>query len=224
MGFFDIFKKKEKNNNIHQSDNRQIKNTFDASFSATNDGRLKVDFYDREAEFKQFYDITRLIVDGTPLNIDGQEVYNCMVSWYGENDCQTPDKENGGFSSMRSRDYRGVLAQIDLNLLQSDPNYCTAVMKGLLNKSRVEKYLENGMQECPEMPCGKYIGGIRQTQTGYNKFFDVGIGKASHNSRLMVDRRQKRREHLKAAKQKEIESRKAQIAKLQSEIDEMSLE
>lgn len=34
----------------------------------------------------------------------------------------------------------------------------------------MNQYLENGLQESPEHPCGKYIGGMRKTENGYNKF------------------------------------------------------
>ena len=131
------------------------------------------------------------------------------------------DEKTGQFDSLRAQEYRGVLAEIDLELLQTDPNYCNMVMKELLDKQRVERYLESGLQETPEHPCGKYIGGIRQTEKGYGKFFSTIVGKASHNSELMVNRKQEHREMIEKQRQKAIADKKAQIEKLQSELDSM---
>lgn len=155
------------------------------------------------------------------MNIEGHQVHNCSVSWYGRNDCQVFDEKTGKFDSLRAQEYRGVLAEIDLELLQSDPNYCHMLMKGLLDKQRVERYLENGLQETPEQPCGKYIGGVRQTEKGYGKFFSTIVGKASHNSRLMINRRQEHRSRIEIQRKKAIADKKAQIEKLQSELDSM---
>ena len=222
MGLLDIFKRKENNIPKVNYEPRVEQQPSNVNLKPTKDGRLQVDFYDSEAEFRKFYDTTRLIVKGIPLNIEGQEVYECEVSWYGQNDCQMFHKETGEFSSLRAINYREVLAQIDLDLLQNDPNYCQILMKGLLDKDRVEKYLENGLQETPQTPCGKYIGGIQQTEYGYIKIFSQLVGQASHNSRSMVNKRQERRKQIEDLKRREIDNKKAQIAKLQSEIDDMS--
>lgn len=222
MGFLDIFKKKE--NNVQKPNIRlqMEQKPFDIKLRATNDGRLQVDFYDRESEFKNFYDTTRLIVSGIPLNIGGKDVYNCMVSWYGESDCQMMiDKATKEMSSLRAIDYREVLAEIDLDLLQTDTKYCEKLMKGLLNKSRVESYLENGLQEMPQRPCGQYIGGLRQTEDGYKKIFDAYIGRKSHNSSQMVEKRRERRKQIEDIKRRQIDDKKAQIRKLQAELDDM---
>lgn len=223
MGLLDKFRKKTENVQPEINNKEEIDlKTFDIEYGTTTDGRLQVDFYDMQADFKQFYDTTRLIVSDNPLNLAGQEVYNCIVSWYGQNDCQMLDERTGKFESQRSRQYRGVLAQIDLNLLKSDSDYCNKVMKGLLNKKRVERYLEAGLEETPGQPCGKYIGGVRQTEKGYSKFFSPAVGKASHNSNLMIKRRQEHRARIEAAKQKAIDDKKAQIEKLQTEINDIS--
>lgn len=223
MGFFDRFKKNDKQNIESAVNNGQpIKQLpFDIEYSTASNGNLQVEFYDHDSDFKKFYDTTRLIVNKQPLNIGGHQVYNCAVSWYGSNDCQILDEKTGKFDSLRAQEYRGVLAEIDLELLQSDPNYCNMVMKGLLDKQRVARYLESGLQETPEQPCGKYIGGVIQTEKGYAKFFSTIVGQASHNSDLMVNKRQQRKEMMEAQKQKAIADKKAQIAKLQSEVKSM---
>ena len=107
-------------------------------------------------------------------------------------------------------------------LLSVDENYCSVVMRNLLDQKRVLKYLEDGLQETPERPCGKYIGGVRPTEKGYDKFFSLPVGRASHNSDLMINCRRECRESIEAQKQREIANKKARIQQLQSEIDDMS--
>lgn len=222
MGILDKFRNKKQNVNPIDNRPQKEKKEFDVTYGVTTDARLQVEFHDNEADFKQFYDITRLIVSGSPLNIAGQEVYDCMVSWYGSSDCHVLDKRTGQLDSPRATAYRGVLAQIDLDLLQKNPEYCNAVMKGLLNRMRVERYLEQGLQETPKQPCGKYIGGVRENESGYEKFFMQPVGQANHDSDFMRNRRQENRERLEAARQSAIASKQSQIAKLQAEIDGMN--
>lgn len=221
MGFFDKFKKDNKQNIEAVANNRPTVDQlpFDIKYSSTSNGNLQVEFYDKEADFKKFYDTTRLIIGRQPLDIEGHQVYNCAVSWYGHDDCKILNKETGKLDSMKAQAYRGVLAEIDLELLQNDLDYCNMVMNKLLDKQRVERYLETGLQEEPEQPCGKYIGGVEQTEKGYGKFFSTIVGQISHNSKLMVDRRQERRAMIEAKRQKDIADKKAQIERLQSEID-----
>lgn len=228
MGFFDRFKKDNKqniDNVVNVVNNNQTVNQlpFDIEYSQMSNGNLQIEFYDKNPDFKKFYDTTRLIVSKQPVNIEGHRIYNCAVSWYGHNDCQMFDEKTGQFDSLRAQDYKGVLAEIDLELLQTDPYYCNIVMKGLLDKQRVERYLESGLQENPEIPCGKYIGGINQTEKGYGKFFSTIVGQASHNSELMVNRRQEYRQRLEAQKQQVIAAKKAQIEKLQNEVNTMEM-
>ena len=222
MGLFDRFKKNNKQNAMSIVNNKQTIEQFPfyIDYNLNSNGTLQVDFYDKYPNFNKFYDTTRLII-GTQLNIEGHKVYDCAVSWYGHSDCQMFDKKTGTFDSPRAQEYYGVLAEIDLELLQSDPNYCNMVMNKLLDKQRVETYLENGLRETPEQPCGKYIGGVRQTEKGYSKFFSIIVGQASHNSKLMINRRQEHRSRIEIQRQKAIASKKAQIEKLQSELDSM---
>ena len=184
--------------------------------------KLQVEFHDTTANFKQIYDITRLLINKRPLIMSGKEVYNCLVSWYGSEDCQIFNEKSGSFESPRSIEYRNILAQIDLNLLQNDPDYCKIVMQNLLNIERVEKYLDMGLEETPERPCGKYIGGVMKFGNQYKKFFSEAIGKASHNSETMITKRKRHIERIEYAKKMAIEKKKAEIAKLQTEIDDLS--
>ena len=217
MGLFDRFKK-----NKQETDKKvdNISKDYEIKYGMSQDGRLQIDFYDRNIKVGQFYDTTRLIVGDKTVVLANQRVQNCIVSWYRQDDTifSDPQYEN---ESIDARSYKGVLAQIDPVLLQSDEKYCSNVMRYLLNKKRVNQYLENGLQESLEHPCGKYIGGMRKTENGYSKFFNIDAGIASHNSRLMVERRRENREKMEQKKRMEIDRKRAEIQKLQSEIDDM---
>lgn len=215
MGFLDLFKKGK---NIQSNQPEIVEEPFNIKYGINKNGKLQVEFYDKNAAFKQFYDTTRLIIDDKAVTLAGEEVQNCKVSWYGENDCCELNKQTGEFESPKAGNYKEVLAQIDLELLKNDKNYCYAVMKGLLDQKRVERYLETGLQEVPEQPCGNYIGGVRKTERGYGKFFSTDVGKVSHNSDLMKNKRQRQREAAKKAREAAIANRKAEIERLEEEI------
>lgn len=218
MGFFDIFKKSNKSMMPEHNKPKVEIPSFETTFKPTQDGRLQVDFFDRNAEFSKFYDTTRLIVNGNPIKISGHDVYECMVSWYGDSDCQMLNKETGEFESLRACDYRNILAQIDLDLLQTNPDYCKQVMKNLLDRRRVERYIDTGLQEKPNHPCGNYIGGVIETEQGYRKYFSQTIGERVHNSTQMIRKRQEYRELKERARQQQIRNKQAQISQLQDDI------
>lgn len=229
MGFFDIFKNIfKKSNRIGTGssevsstvDNVQLRNSIiDIKSSRMPNGNLQVEIHEKNANFKKFYDTTKLIIGKQPLNISGHRVYNCAVSWYGKNDAEMFDPDTGKYTS-RAYDYRGVFAEIDLELLQNDLNYAEMVM-ALVDQQRVERYLGMGLQETPEIPCGKYIGGIEEKDGRYGKIFYKEVGEESHNSNFMVDRRQQHREMLERNRQATINEKRRQIEKLQSEVDAM---
>lgn len=224
MGLFDKFRKKQPQQNEIQMDSKENHNNnlasdFCVNFSIPKEGFLQVDFYDKQADFKQFYDTTRLVAKIDALNLAGKPVHDCAVSWYGESDAIMFDKN--GMDCGRRSNYRGILAEIDLDLLRTDSDYCYMVMKGLLNQKRVEKYLDRGLQENPDKPCGKYIGGVKEIDNRYRKFFNPEVGKASHNSEFMIDRRKQVREMEERGKQKLREDKKAQIQKLEEELREL---
>lgn len=217
MGLFNRLKKEKQNVNQEPKEEKLL---FDVKFSITSDGRLQVEFYDRQAPFNQFYDTTRLISSMETFDLGGRPVHNCIVSWYGENDAVMLNEK--GIDMGRRGDYREVLAEIDLEQLKSDPNYCYMVMSNLLSKQRVERYLDKGLEENPDTPCGKYIGGVRKTQDNkYQKFFSAEAGKVCHYSDFMVERRKLVRERNEKFKQQQISEKEAQIKKLQEELDQM---
>lgn len=219
MGLFDRFKKKEKN--AHQGEEqRRQELPFDVQFSMTNDGRLQVDFYDKQVKFGQFYDTTRLIADLQQFYLGGIPVHNCLVSWYGQNDAVMLSEN--GMDMGRREQYRGVLSEINLEQLQTDSNYCYLVMKYLLSKQRVESYLDRGLEENPEIPCGKYIGGVRKTPDNKcKKFFSPEAGKSCHYSDFMIQRRQQIREQKERQKQQLRAEKEAEIKRLQDELDQL---
>ena len=69
MGLLDMFKKKEKNvaqNMIVE----QPKSPYTIKQRINSDGKLQIDFTDKNADFKQFYDTTRLIIEGKTVGVN----------------------------------------------------------------------------------------------------------------------------------------------------------
>lgn len=218
MGFFDRFKKNKKEANSIDYSNRNVN---DIRFYKTHDKRLAIEFEEYGADFKQFYDTTRVIINSTPSFINGYPVYDCNVSWYGSNDAEIFD-ENGNDVSSRT-DYSMVLAQIDPIRMRQDSAYCAYVMKNLFEKSRVEKYLENCLSDNPDTPCGNYIGGVKDKDDGtFGKFFNIDIGKYVHNSKYIINIRNELKQKEQDKKNRAIEEKHAQIRKLREEIDDLS--
>ena len=206
---------------------REIKNNitteqlpYDIKYSIDNRGRVQVDFFDRKFKFSKFYDTTRLIVDRIPVNVDGHNLQNCLVSWYGQSDCMMFDENRQPFG--RQYDYTKVLAEIDIDLLRTDSNYCMSVMKELLDKDRIERYQRTSLEETPQVPCGEYIGGIKIQNGEFRKTFSLPIGQAAHNTREMKERRRKYREMIEKSRQEQIKNRQEKIVRLQEEIDDLS--
>ncbi len=198
MGLLDLFKKKK---NIHPSqaisDAEQFKkNEPNIKYSYTKEGILVVDFYDDELGISQTYDSTRLAINPTALQIENEDVYNCIVSWYYDDSCYAPS-ECG--SRIVSDGQENVLAQIDLQLITLDPEYAYMVMKKLLNKNNVIGHLEDGLKENPFEPCGNYVGGVLENDTTgeYQMYFSPDVGKAVHNSPKMTKRRENYKKQLK---------------------------
>lgn len=223
MGFLDRFKKSDNMNTSTQPSPRVEEQPIKVKYSVLPNGNFQVEFYNRNAEFKKFYDTTRLIIGRQALNLAGHAVCNCAVSWYGKDDHQMVNEKTGQLESPRAGQYKGVLAELDLRLLQTDPNYCSMVMQDLMDKQRVERYLEDGLQEQPKVPCGKYIGGIRQSEQGYTKFFNPSVGLVSHNSDLMIGRRRERQAMLEERRQQLVQNKKAEIARLQNEVNDLEI-
>lgn len=220
MGLFDRFKKNKKekdSNNI----NNYGRNANDIRFYYTHDKKLAIEFEEYDADFKQFYDTTRVIINSIPSFINNSAVYGCKISWYDSQDAEIFDNDGNDIS--RRTDYNDILAQIDPVRMQQDLAYCKYVMKSLFAKSRVERYLEQGLIDNPNLPCGNYIGGVRdKDDCTLGKFFDANIGKAIHQSESMVNKRAEHKRQEQDRKNRAIEEKHAQIRRLRREIDNLS--
>ena len=223
MGIFDKLRKKNNQPTSRSvTPNPTTKPPFNLIISATKDGRCQIEFEDHKAnDFKQFYDTTRLIINGKPIIIKGHTLYDCDISWYGSTDAILlgPEGEKYG----RRNQYENILAEIDINQIQIDGRYCQFVMRQLLNRKRVLRYLEKGLRESPDTPCGKYIGGVRYLEEAkLDKFFSCDVGLAAHSLPEMVARREKHKQELESQKARQIAENRAKIQELQNKIKNLS--
>lgn len=212
MGFFNRIKKKETPALVHEES--VIKSNIE--YSINKDGKLQIDYHDDGNNVGKMYDVTRLIFTNNSVELNNKNIPECLVSWYGSDDVIT------GLEGERRTDYREVLADIDARLMQTNEKYCEYVMKALLRESRVEDYLEKGLQDSPQHPCGEYIGGVRKNEKGYEKFFDVRAGKDAHNKPKMIEKRNRHKEIIERGRNERIARNKAEIERRQGEIDDWS--
>ena len=217
MGFFSKFRKNKEISNTQPITKERP--TCSLKVSHTPDGKIQVEFEEFSPDIRQFYDTTRLIV-GQAQRVDGATVYDCAVSWYNSDETLLYNQEN----SSRT-DYKNVLAGINPTTILQDESYCKFVMEKLLKKNRVESYLEQGLSDNPETPCGNYIGGVCYLKSGkLQKYFAKNIGTAVHYSPPMVNKRNKHREEQRRQSERSriIAEKNKQIAKLQDEIQDLS--
>ena len=208
MGIFN-FKKKEKNRTIQTPQNN------DKCYSITNnEGRLEIEYIDKNPKVGQIYDTTKLIIDGMNENLA-----NCRISWYGSDDTEAVHDNQKLIA--RKYAYKDILVELDLNRLYRDNNYVDVLMKSLLNEARVERYLNDGLSDNPEKPCGKYVGGVRLDGDRYVKIFDVDTGRNSHYSPEMKNKRHRYKRAQEQARKRIIKEKQAKIDDLQSEIDQL---
>ena len=215
MGIFSrLFKKKDNQENEMPTMAENI-NPNDIRITITKEGWLQIDYYNNKGRVGALNDSTRLVVTNTSEHLAQRYIPKCLVSHYNLTDCQ-PLIGNGASSR---EDYEEVLADVDINLLQTNYQYCKAVMRDLLDSKRVESYLERGLEENPKTPCGKYIGGIVLGKNGYEKLFYKDIGRESHYSPEMIAKRQRKRGEKEARLQRELESKRREMSQIQSEIE-----
>lgn len=180
-----------------------------------NDGKYQIELIENSKPDNQFYDTTRLIIDGYVPQYSKSnppiQIMSCRISWYGQSDAIYLGAD--GKDSGRRGQYKTILVGIDPNLFRTDQNYLITMLRDLLNETRVSNYLQNGLQEHPQRPCGNYVGGLRPERDNpgkYEKFFNETIGKLVHNSPEMTSKRQaihdsKRQQLVEEIKQKEKE-------------------
>ena len=216
MGFFSRFMNKGKKDiaQEHHYPNTDINRPpYEVSSEYTPEGYLQVEVRENYPKDDQFYDITRLIIQGSPviMTSDRIPVLNCLVSHYGSSDCILIGSDGREYG--RRSDYRHVLAEFDVNLLLKDKTYAYSVLVGLLNKSRVDRYLNDGMKDNPKHPCGIYVGGINPSTRV--KYFDPNVGRESHYSPKMQDKRARAKEAAIERMKDEYQRNQMRIAELQ---------
>ena len=196
MGFLDIFRKKTPK--VTHSD---MPEPYYASEhilrNITDDGKLQIDYIEKP-DFKKDYDSTRLVLETIPENINGYRVYTGKVSWYNQKD---------------------AIMAVEPNLLRTNDEYVSWVMKGLLNKNRVRAYHERGLIDNPDVPCGNYVGGIEVKADGsFKKVFDNFTGTYVHNMPAVrqVRAQYQERKRIEKAKQARIEELNKELHDLDS--------
>lgn len=214
MGLFDIFKKK-KDKDLPKPLNEFEKEGLNIEYTPEGTIRLKLSYKNVARQ----YDVTEFVLDPQAYDFAGYPVYDGKVQWYCEDACLIVNNE-GTFD--RLCDNEQIYTQLDLDLLQNDPIYAKIVMQNLLDKTRVEKYVARGREENPEMPSGRYIGGLKKTENNeYKKFFSPSIGRIAHNLAPQVEERRKIAEEQERRRQAEIDYRKRRIQELQSELNNL---
>lgn len=225
MGILDIFKPKNKETKesvgqAPQAQSIQNNASSNASISRDNHGNIIVEYYDPVATAREFYDTTKLVINPIPTRVEGQLVYSAKVAWYGSSDCIVMDPTTGEIIGGRKGAFTDIKLEIDNERLFTDPMYQKVLMTQLLDQKRVEyRYIPMGLEEYPEQPCGNYVGRVSRE---YKKQFDVAVGQAIHNSPEMIEKRQRHFERIEKARQAQIAEKRAQIEKLQQEMDELN--
>ena len=188
------------------------------SYIITNDGKHGIEYYnpDNRARFAKGYDTTRIVSIGFPKKIDGHDVCECMISWYDMSQVleqSVYDKRgvNGDFNK-----YTKVLAEIDMEQLNSNPEYTETLMNALMNKNRVENYVNSSLQENPDIRTGRYIGKLQRCEDGtYGKVFDTRIGEITYNLPEMVQEREQRKINRERAEEKGNMQEKTETAEIE---------
>ena len=190
-------------------------------------GLVEYELYNRES--KKFYDTTRVKINKQPLNIYGKKIYEIKVSWYGSTDAIYVGSE-GEFRGRRDC-YETVYAGIDLEKLQNNIEYLKFTLEELLDQDRVERYLKISEKTSLEInneiartgntriyPCGRYVGDSKESDRGFVKFFDIGVGRYCHELPEMQQEREEKRNSRIARQQAEIDRKKEELARLEAEL------
>lgn len=202
MGFLDLFRKKTKKvtrYNDPETDNEAAH----VLREITDDGKLQIDYMEKPDSRKP-YDSTRLVLETIPENINGYKVYTGKVSWYNQGDTIMFDNNDS-----RHRGWT-IRMGVEPTLLRTNDEYVSCVMVELLNRSRVQSYIERGLVDNPDVPCGNYVGGIETNPDGsFGKIFDNFIGTYVHNMPAVRQARaqyqeRKRIERAKQARREEL--------------------
>ena len=143
-------------------------------YAIMNDGSIKLNYADSNGKVSLGYDITSLIINTNPINVEGHILYDCVVSW--------GDSKTGNFD-----EYYNILVEFDKSLLFGDSKYYEYFMSKLLAKKRVMKYLSLGFDSKSETKCGLYIGCVEYDEDGkLKRCFYGNVGSKCHNEDYMV--------------------------------------
>jgi hypothetical protein len=217
MGFFNKFKKNTDQPKQSMPSTYSQGYNIDLAITTTQDGFLQIDLYDVKDNLNNFYDTTRLIINSASQNIAGNVLQDCLVSYYGHDDTTYADPNIQ--RQTRMNQYTHVLAEFDVDrLLNRDIDYARNVLIGLLNENRIQRYMQNGLSDSPQQPCGNYVGGI--TPEG-KKYFRPQVGQIVHNSPKMQQKRQLKKEEKARANDRKREENRRKIAELEAENDRL---
>lgn len=218
MGFFDAFKKQPKNQEPRPVEKKEVERPHIVKQSP--EGRLQIDYRTPDKRLKEFYDMTRLIIDNKQININGRPFTQALVSWYGEDDCIRIDRATNREISRRT-DYSKIITQLDVNRLLNEPEYGNAVMNKLLDQGRVNRYLQRGLENNPSQPCGNYIGSIANRNGEYIKIFETDIGETVHNLPEMTEKRREYKQMREYALRKEMERKQHEMDELKKRMEDI---
>ena len=214
MGLIDLFRKNKKITKKSLPEQEEKKDSYDIFIN--DEWKMQIDYIEGKPDFNKYYDTTTLIIEDS-----SSVIANCKVSWYNQYDTIIINRYNGREEDSRTN-YKDILVKLNYGLLQSDDQYVKKLMVSLLDRRRVNSYLENGMMDNPEKPCGKYIGGVEKIEGEFKKSFENEVGKWAHNLPEMVEKRRKAKEYAERQRMEEVKRKKEQIIKLQKEVDDLS--
>ena len=230
MGLFDkLFGKKDEPKVDENSTRREEyeSHQIPLKFQQSNE-LVEYELFNRDSN--KFYDTTKVKISRKPLIVNGKEVYKLEVSWYGSSDAIYISSDGEGYRGRRD-DYESVYAGIDLEKLQSDIGYLKFALEELLDQDRVQRYLKISEKTIPEIndeiartgntriyPCGRYVGGVKETDRGFSKVFDPEVGRYCHELPEMQQQREEKRNSRIARQQAEIARKEAELAKLKAEL------
>lgn len=185
--------------------------TFGTYYRIREDGTIELGYGMGSKEGRR-HDNTRLLVDPNPIEINGQVVYQCTVMWFRMDDTVYIPK--GSKYDDARRDKKKVLMGIDEQSVFTDRNYYSFMMEELLDKDRVERYAEMGLQEHPSQPCGEYVGYVGYKDGQLTKFFSPNVGMECHNLPYMQELRGRIRDNKRLSQVRNLQELDDQIEKL----------
>lgn len=228
MGLFHFKKKEEQSIPVKEAPKSSI--MFQSYRDKDGTEYIDVEFYDEDGRkaLAQGYDTTRLMIKRSAIRLpNGAILEEAKISWRNNDDMNYID-ENGREERI-TPDMQDIRVSIDFEKLYHDRAYQEVLMKGLLTKQRVSRYLNQGLEEVPENPCGNYIGEVIQKEEKdeqgniarryYTRGFNSYIGRMVHNLPDQIARRNAQKEKMQKATIAEQKRRK--IQELQEEIEQL---